>query len=150
MSTTTTTPRPRPRTMGQITGQALRQAKQLGDENHYSSWIGGKEIGETLGDIVLRRRCEREGELDLAGVLEKVLGLAPAAHGVEERARRALFVGICEEVEKLLRWGYDRGGFRFNFTADGEGEVLRQAVQRAKAKAAEQRRQVALFAELVK
>lgn len=119
----------RRQTMRQITAHALRQTKRLGAGDMILIFEAGELIGTTVADIGIRRRCRGDVDFDLASLIEHVLNIDPVVQTPDQRARQAVFVGICKEVEQLLKWGYENEGFRFNF--DDEGAVMTRVVRKA-------------------
>lgn len=128
----------RHRSMRQITAHALQQTKRLGAGDMILTFEAGELIGTTVADIGIRRRCRGDIDFDLASLIEHVMNIDPVAKTPEQRARQAVFVGICKEIEQLVQWGHEREAFRFHF--DDEGAVMSRAVRRATDRVAKWRR----------
>lgn len=120
---------PRRQSIRQIAAHALCQTKRLGDGDMVLTWEAGDAIGKTLALIGMRRRCTGDVEFDLAIMLEYVLGLEDAAKTPERRSRQALFIAICREYERAVRFGYDGDAFKFSF--DDESAAMSGAVKNA-------------------
>lgn len=116
----------RRKTMRQVTARAISQTQRIGGGDLVACMEAGEVIGQALASVAIGRRCTGEAVFDLASLLEHVLGLDPVAETAEQRARQALFGGICKEYEKAVQWGYERGAFQLN--ANEEAEQMRFAV----------------------
>ena len=121
----------RPRTRRQLISNAHQQAKRLADGDHDVGWTIGIEIGESLASAVMFRNLTGDEKFGfwLGDLLGDVLDLPGAGRTEEENLRIALFIGICKEYDKVVRWAYERNAFKFNF--GDEREVMSEAVRRA-------------------
>lgn len=102
---------PRRQSIRQIASHALRQTKRLGDGDMVLTWVASEAIGKTLAAVMMRRRAEADqarGEIDFAQLIEYLLDVPAASPTPDHRARRALCAELCTELEKVMRWAYER------------------------------------------
>lgn len=124
----------RPRTRRQLVSNALRQAARLGAGFGYTGHRIGMVFGRSLADATMLRKladAEPYG-FCLADLLHDVLDLPAGERTDEERMRVALFCGICDQYDMIVRWAYECGAFHFKAGTGNESDIMSRATQQAK------------------
>lgn len=127
----TTLPKRR-QTRRQLVSNALRRAKRLSEGNAYIGYDVGHHLGESLASAVMLRNLTGDEPFgfwlcDL--ITELVPSLRKQDQSLEDNIRTAMLLGVCREYDKVVRWAYERGAFKF--TCDDEADMMRRATQRA-------------------
>lgn len=123
---------PRRQSIRQIAAQALRQTKRLGGDDMFMTWQAGNVIGKALAAVAVSRRVSGDCDFDMAILIEYLLDVPQAAKTPDQRARQALFVELCKQLENIVIWAHESKVFAI---PEDEREVMRSAAKSASARA---------------